>query len=94
MARHVGIRPLTPDASRQLEQFNVGFESATPPWYYMLKEAEVVNNGTRLGPLGGRIVAEVIIGVLQGDRSRSSTRTRTGSRSWATTRASSSSETC
>jgi hypothetical protein len=34
----------------------------TPLWYYVLKEAEVVENGERLGPLGGRIVAEVILG--------------------------------
>lgn len=68
MARHLGIRPLTPDQLQDLKQFNVGFETSTPPWFYMLKEAELVNNGTKLGPLGGRIVAEVIIGVLQGDR--------------------------
>jgi hypothetical protein len=34
----------------------------TPLWYYVLKEAEVIENGERLGPLGSRIVAEVILG--------------------------------
>jgi hypothetical protein len=68
MARHIGVKVLTPDQLTDLKQFGVGFETETPPWFYMLKEAELVNNGTKLGPLGGRIVAEVIIGVLQGDR--------------------------
>jgi hypothetical protein len=34
----------------------------TPLWYYVLKEAEILENGERLGPLGSRIVAEVIAG--------------------------------
>ena len=32
----------------------------TPLWYYVLKEAEVLEKGAQLGPLGGRIVAGVI----------------------------------
>ena len=32
-----------------------------------MKEAEV-GGGTRLGPVGGRIVAEVFVGLLEGDR--------------------------
>ncbi len=39
----------------------------TPLWFYVLKEAEVVGHGTRLGPVGGRIVAEVMIGLIEGD---------------------------
>ncbi len=41
----------------------------TPLWYYILKEAEVKCGGNRLGPVGGRIVAEVLIGLLAGDPS-------------------------
>ena len=33
----------------------------------MLKEAQLVEDGLHLGPVGGRIVAEVIIGLLQTD---------------------------
>ena len=36
----------------------------TPLWYYVLKEAAEFHGGHRLGPVGGRIVAEVIIGLL------------------------------
>ncbi|HEX8436750.1 heme peroxidase family protein, partial [Archangium sp.] len=68
MARHIGVKVLTPAQLVDLKQFGVGFETNTPPWFYMLKEAELLHNGTKLGPLGGRIVAEVIIGILQGDR--------------------------
>lgn len=34
----------------------------TPLWFYVLKEAEIFENGERLGPLGSRIVGEVILG--------------------------------
>lgn len=40
----------------------------TPLWFYVLREAEVTTGGQHLGPVGGRIVAEVIIGLIEGDR--------------------------
>ena len=42
-------------------------QTRTPLWFYVLREAEVTQNGERLGPVGGRIVAEVIIGLIEGD---------------------------
>jgi Animal haem peroxidase len=39
----------------------------TPLWYYILKEAQVRHQGLRLGPVGSRLVAEVFVGMLQGD---------------------------
>ena len=41
-------------------------KAATPLWYYLLREAEL-GGGESLGPVGGRIVAEVLVGLLQGD---------------------------
>jgi hypothetical protein len=38
-----------------------------PLWYYFLREAEVLSDGEKLGPIGGRIVAEVLLGLLQID---------------------------
>jgi Animal haem peroxidase len=39
-----------------------------PLWYYILKEAELPPYyGERLGPVGGRIMAEVLVGLLQRD---------------------------
>lgn len=40
---------------------------ATPLWLYILREADLVADGRHLGPVGGRIVAEVFIGLLQLD---------------------------
>jgi len=51
----------------ELKGFGLGFERSTPLWYYVLKEAELIEDGLHLGPVGGRIVAEVIIGLLQSD---------------------------
>jgi hypothetical protein len=43
------------------------FRTATPLWYYILKEAEVKHQGLRLGPVGSRIIAEVFLGIVHGD---------------------------
>ena len=42
-------------------------EQDTPLWFYVLREAEVRSGGQRLGPVGARIVTEVLIGLLKGD---------------------------
>jgi Animal haem peroxidase len=52
----------------ELKDFGLNLHESTPLWYYILKEAELVEKGARLGPVGGRIVGEVIIGLLQLDR--------------------------
>jgi hypothetical protein len=52
----------------ELKDFGFNLHESTPLWYYILKEAEVMEKGSRLGPVGGRIVGEVIIGLLQLDR--------------------------
>jgi len=44
-----------------------GFEKSTPLWFYTLKEAEIRGEGERLGPLGSRIVAETIVGLMVTD---------------------------
>ncbi|KQS33872.1 heme peroxidase family protein [Dyadobacter sp. Leaf189] len=40
----------------------------TPLWYYILKEAEVRQNGNQLGEVGGTIVGEVFIRLLEQSR--------------------------
>ncbi len=47
----------------------LGLTAKTPLWYYLLREAEVVAEGRRLGPTAATIVAEVFVGFLQGDPS-------------------------
>lgn len=44
-----------------------GLNTRTPLWFYVLREAEKKENGERLGPVGARIVAEVFIGLMEGD---------------------------
>jgi hypothetical protein len=46
-----------------------GWEGQAPLWFYILKEAELLHHGTKLGAVGGRIVAEVFVGLLERDKS-------------------------
>lgn len=47
-------------------------DAATPLWFYILREAELRGEchgtkGERLGPVGGRIVAETLVGLMEYD---------------------------
>ena len=64
VARHLGITPLTAD---EVGIASTGWRSETPLWYYVLREADVCGGGHRLGPVGGRIVAEVLVGLVSAD---------------------------
>jgi hypothetical protein len=44
-------------------------DRSTPLWLYVLREAQLANAGQFLGPVGGRIVAEVMLGLLKADPS-------------------------
>ena len=67
IARRMGVPALTPTQLDMLKPFDM--ERSTPLWFYILKEAELMENGLRLGPVGGRIVGEVFIGLLKADES-------------------------
>ena len=71
IARAMGIEPLTDDelfAGIELDpEVREDLKGRAPLWYYVLKEAEVKAESAHLGPVGGRIVAEVLIGLLAGD---------------------------
>jgi Animal haem peroxidase len=43
------------------------FGVSTPLWYYILAEAKAATDGVNLGPVGGRLVAETLIGLLRAD---------------------------
>jgi hypothetical protein len=64
VARCIGVPALT---AEQVGLAAVGYRGETPLWYYILREADVAASGERLGPVGGRIVAEVIVGLLDMD---------------------------
>ena len=44
-----------------------GWSGETPLWFYILKEADVLHDGDRLGPVGGRIVGETLVGIIDAD---------------------------
>ena len=64
VARAMGIEPLTRD---EVGLQTLGWQGETSLWYYILKEAEVRHNGEWLGEVGGRIVAEVLLGLIDLD---------------------------
>jgi Animal haem peroxidase len=64
LSRAMGIDPITPE---QAGLRDLGWTSETPLWLYFLKEAEATADGQRLGPAGGRIVAEVLLGIVDAD---------------------------
>jgi hypothetical protein len=43
------------------------FATSTPRWYWILAEAKAMTSGLTLGPVGGRIVTETLIGLLRAD---------------------------
>lgn len=68
IAREMGAPALSAGDLKDLSGLGVGFERSTPLFFYVLREAQVMHAGLNLGPVGGRIVGEVILGLLQSDR--------------------------
>jgi hypothetical protein len=64
IARFIGADPVDP---ADIGLSTHGWRDETPLWFYILREADVVGQGDRLGPVGGRIVGEVLIGLLNAD---------------------------
>ena len=59
VARRMGVEPIPAR--------DMGLTDEAPLWYYILKEAEMLHGGERMGEVGGRIVAEVFHGFLKSD---------------------------
>jgi hypothetical protein len=74
IARRIGAPRLTGDNDeflRGLRSYGseLDLDDSTPLWLYCLREGFVLGDGgTRLGPVGGRIVGEVFLGLLQLDQ--------------------------
>jgi hypothetical protein len=66
VARLLGETPLS---AAEIGAADAGWPGETPLWYYVLREADVRTGGDRLGPVGGRIVGEVLVGLLDHDPS-------------------------
>jgi hypothetical protein len=63
VADRMGIVPLSP------EEIGLGdaWRNGAPLWFYILKEAEARQQGERLGPVGARLVGEVMVAILDND---------------------------
>ncbi|MEL6660076.1 MAG: peroxidase family protein [Bacteroidota bacterium] len=61
LARRLGVEPIAVEETRQFDF------PGTPLWFYVLREAEVCNNGEFLGPVGSRILGECFMTIMQHD---------------------------
>ncbi len=64
VARELDESPLGRDELGLIAQ---GWTGETPLWFYVLKEAEVREDGERLGPVGAFIVGETLIHIIDAD---------------------------
>ena len=64
VANAMGLPVITP------AELNLGpaFSNGTPLWYYILAESSRASGGATLGPVGGRLTADVMIRILELDR--------------------------
>jgi hypothetical protein len=61
------VKTIEPLDTAQLGLQDLRWDGEAPLWFYILREAEITQGGEHLGPVGGRIVAEVILGLLACD---------------------------
>jgi hypothetical protein len=64
VARLIGADALNED---EIGLRRYGWSGETPLWLYILRESSIRYEGDRLGEVGGRIVAEVLYGVIAAD---------------------------
>ncbi len=67
VARAMGVVPLAATDLADIGSVYAPFATSTPLWYYILAEAKIAADGLHLGPVGGRIVTETLIGLLRAD---------------------------
>ena len=65
IAREIGVPVLTQQVLIELAPYQL--HRSTPLWFYVLKEAEVMEEGKRMGPVGSYIVGEVFVNLLRAD---------------------------
>jgi hypothetical protein len=64
VAEAMGETPLSPEENALAAS---GWTGGTPLWFYVMLESAARGGGERLGPTGGRIVAEVLTGLIDAD---------------------------
>jgi hypothetical protein len=64
IARALGEEPLS---AAEVGLSAYGWRDETPLWLYVLRESFVRANGDRLGPVGARIVGDVLVAIVDAD---------------------------
>ena len=64
VAGALGVEPISPD---RIGLAASGWTGETPLWIYVRREADALHDGARLGPVGGRILGEVLVGIIDAD---------------------------
>ncbi|MGN6869943.1 MAG: peroxidase family protein [Solirubrobacteraceae bacterium] len=67
VAQAMRVEPLSGAELADIGSVYRPFATSTPLWYYILAEAKLMTGGLTLGPVGGRIVTETLIGLLRAD---------------------------
>jgi Animal haem peroxidase len=67
IAEEIGVPKLKPKELSDIGRIRRSFATSTPLLFYVLREAEVMADGLHLGPVGGSIVGEVFLGLLESD---------------------------
>jgi hypothetical protein len=64
VARALGVQPLR---GEDIGLDRYGWVGETPLWLYVQRESAVQHNGEQLGAVGGRIVGDVLVGIISSD---------------------------
>lgn len=70
IARAMGMEPLSNEElgfDEILEAHDEPPSTEAPLWFYVLAEAKIASGGDHLGPVGSRIVAETLVGLIEED---------------------------
>lgn len=67
VADEMGVDRLSAADLSDVGQFGANLDNSTPLFFYILREADVIEDGLHLGPVGGRIVGEVFMGLIEND---------------------------
>lgn len=66
----MGMEPLSNEElgfDEILEAHDEPPSTEAPLWFYVLAEAKIASGGDHLGPVGSRIVAETLVGLIEED---------------------------
>ena len=76
IAKQMGVDSLSAGDLRDAADIYAPLGQSTPLFFYILREADVVEDGLHLGPVGGRIVAETFLALLRLNRNSYLSRNR------------------